>query len=255
MNHICRILLLILPMASMCHHRADAQTDDNETRREINEIKRSPDYFYAESTHPDENTAREAANVLLATYINDYIKEHGITGARRAEPDNLECLQYLTMMRGTNTRVFAYLPRAIYIPGYTSPATPSGKQSDLSVQSDQSVKSDSSDKPDKSDIPDKSDLYPAARNAINELMGKGTLQEAVRHLAYLQSCNIVKRYGTIRDCRNTAGSLWIIADNDPAMTIKTILGPGADTRTNYATGETDSLANHSGCNAVWFEFH
>lgn len=248
MTNICRFILLVASLL-LSLPAAQAQSDDNTTRREINNIKRSPDYFYAESTLSSEDAARDAANVLLATYINDYAKEQGIADARRANPDKLEGVQYLSMKRGDNTRVFAYIPRATYLPGYTSPA-----KSAISPKSASSTKSDLSDRSDLSDSSDIPSLSPACLEAINELKAKSTLQAAVKHLAYLKSKNQVRRYGTVRDCRDAAKSLWLIAGNDPDMTLTAILGTGANSRTNYFTGADDNLGNYSGYNAVWFEF-
>lgn len=236
-------LLLLPPFTTQ------AQDSDNATRREINKIKRSADYFYSESTLPGEDTAKDAANVLLATFINDYAKEHDITDALRANPDKLEEVQYLTMKRGDNTRVFAYVPRKVYIPGYIPKNTTPSDRSDKSDPSDQAAK------PAPAGNPATASLSAPCREAIEELKGKGNLQAAVKHLAYLKSKNLVRRYGTVRDCRDAAKSLWIIAGNDPDMTLTAILGTGNDNRTNYFTGAGDSLGNYSGYNAVWFEFY
>lgn len=240
---------------------------DDETRRAINEIKRSPNYFYAEATLPTPDEATEAANVLLASFINDYVKDNNIQGVARVTSDNLEGVQYKSMKRGDNTRMFAYVHRSVYIPNYQEPDmditleeqipdesvtlgeyTPSEPTEETTVATaaaprTQAVQASGTD-----------GLTPLQQQAINELVGSGDLQAAVKRLAKLRSENIVKRYGTMRDCRNSAGSNWIIAESNPAMTLTAILGPGADTRRNYMTGGDDSLGNYSGYNAVWFEF-
>jgi len=234
---------------------------DDETRRAINEIKRSPNYFYAESTLPSEEEATEAANVLLANFINDYIKDNGITGVERVTSETLEGVQYKSMKRGDNTRMFAYVHRSVYVPNYQEPDMDiSGMVSD-DIESDDDSGSASATVRDNSQ-PSRSvqsvgtgDLTPLRRQAIDELLSKSGLAEAVKHLAKLRSENIVKRYGTMRDCRNAAGSNWIIAESNPEMTVTAILGPGTDSRQNYANGSEDSLGNYSGYNAVWFEFY
>lgn len=237
-----------------------AMAQDDDTRRAINEIKRSPNYFYAESTLPSETEATEAANVLLANFINDYIKENSISGVDRVTSESLEGVQYKSMKRGDNTRVFAYVHRSVYVPNYQEPDmnAPIGD-----IGSDDSAGSDVDDEisvavrpaPRAAQSVGTGALTPLRRQAIDELLGKGDLASAVKHLAKLKSENIVKRYGTMRDCRNAAASNWIIADSNPEMTVTAILGPGADSRQNYANGSDDSLGNYSGYNAVWFEFY
>lgn len=239
---------------------------DDGTRRAINEIKRSPNYFYAEATLPTPDEATEAANVLLASFINDYVKDNNIQGVARVTSDNLEGVQYKSMKRGDNTRMFAYVHRSVYIPNYQEP------DMDITIEEQLPDDSENLDYYSSSGAAGETSaavaapqaqavqasgtdgLTPLQRQAINELVGSGDLQAAVKRLAKLRSENIVKRYGTMRDCRNSAGSNWIIAESNPAMTLTAILGPGADTRRNYMTGGDDSLGNYSGYNAVWFEF-
>lgn len=247
-----------------------AQAQDDQTRRAINEIKRSPNYFYAESTLPTDKEATDAANVLLANFINDYVKENGIDGVERVTSDNLQGVQYMSMKRGDNIRMFAYVHRSVYIPNYEEPDM---DDADSKVGIAQAPASEEPvaevEEPVADETPTVSPrratpaaeaagaegLSPLHRQAINELLGKGNLPTAVKHLAKLRSENIVKRYGTMRDCRNSAGSNWIIAESDPDMTLTAILGPGADQRQNYSNGTEDSLGNYSGYNAVWFEFY
>lgn len=255
---------IILAVLSLLSATA-VMAQDDETRRAINEIKRSPNYFYAESTLPTPDEATEAANVLLANFINDYVKENNIQGVERVTSDNLEGVQYKSMKRGDNTRMFAYVHRSVYIPNYQEPDMDIALEEQMPDEpedlSDSSTGSQEQEPETVSPRREKTvrasgtgALTPVQQQAINELIGKNDLQSAVKHLAKLRSENIVKRYGTMRDCRNAAGSNWIIAESNPAMTLTAILGPGTESRPNYMTGGDDSLGNYSGYNAVWFEF-
>lgn len=231
---------------------------DDAVRRAINEIKRSPNYFYAESTMPSEEEATDAANVLLANFINDYVKDNGISGVDRVTSDSLEGVLYKSMKRGDNIRVFAYVHRCVYLPNYQEPEMDAAVGLD-----DYNDRSDVADDSSAATAPltqaaqsaDTEALTPLRRQAIDELLKKGDLVSAVKHLSKLKSENIVKRYGTMRDCRNAAASNWIIAESNPEMTVTAILGPGADSRMNYVNGSDDTLGNYSGYNAVWFEFY
>jgi hypothetical protein len=248
------LMLIMLPLSAQ-----------NDVKQAINEIKRSPAYFYAESTMADEGQARDAANVLLAQFINDYVKENSISGVERVTSDNLNGVEYKSMPRGTMTRVFAYVHRSVYIPGYQDPTgadngggsgsgggsgVGSGGGSDFNSAT---AIAGANNKPVVAVI--SGELSMIGRRAVGELLAEADLPSAVKQLAKLKSENIVKRYGTIRDCRNTAASCWIIAQSDSGMAIVTILGPGSDTRTNFKTDSDDSLANYSGYNAVWFELN
>jgi hypothetical protein len=231
-----------------------AQTD---VKQAINEIKRSPNYFYAESTMADENQARDAANVMLAQFINDYVKENSISGVGRVTSDNLKGVKYKSMPRGSQTRVFAYAHRSDYIPNYQEPVIiDNGADYDnyaIDNSNDSTAVIVDNNKPVVNVV--SGELSLMGRRAVGELLAKTDLPSAVKHLAKLQSENIVKRYGTVRDCRNSAASCWIVAQSGPGMEIVTILGPGEDTRTNFSTDNDDSLANYSGYNAVWFELN
>jgi hypothetical protein len=251
----------------------------SEVTKAINDIKRSPSYFYAEATMPDEAQARDAANVMLAQFINDYVKENSISGVARVTSSNLKSVEYKSMARGTQIRVFAYVHRSVYLPNYSAP-TSAGQtnvaKSTSTTVSEKTVAAETKAAGTKTsgmkavgtrDSETKNvaqkpavtvvsgELSLIGRRTVGELLAAADLPSAVKQLAKLQSENIVKRYGTIRDCRDAAGSCWIIAQSNSSMEIVTILGPGSDTRTNFKTDSDDSLANYSGYNAVWFELN
>lgn len=92
------------------------------------------------------------------------------------------------------------------------------------------------------------------QSAIEELLKKQTLQEAVDYLKRLESRRTVRRFGTYNNCRNAAQCYWIVCDTDTDRTLLTILAPGDDRRYNYVTCDADALTNYSGMNAIWFEF-
>lgn len=228
----------------------------NEIKQAINAIKRSPDYFYAESTMPDESQARDAANVLLAQFINDYVKDNSISGVARVSTTDLKGVEYKSMARGAQTRVFAYVKRSVYLPKY---GESQNIDKDISTKQTVSEIKETAETPIVTTKPTvkvvSEELSQIGRRAVGELLAATDLPSAVKYLAKLQSENIVKHYGTIRDCHDAVGSCWIIAQRNSTMEIVTILGPGNESRTNFKTNGDDTLANYSGYNAVWFELN
>ena len=66
-----RILMLLLGCLSV----TGAIAQNSGITKQINDIKRDGKYFYAESTMETEEEAREAATLMLANNINDYIND------------------------------------------------------------------------------------------------------------------------------------------------------------------------------------
>ena len=110
---IIALLLITAGIGSVSAQKTEA--------KQINMIKLDGRYLYGEATMPTEAEAKEAADITLINYINDKLKEHHID--RRLGLDGLEQTQYITVKRGANIRVFAYVECSVYgIPSAASQA-------------------------------------------------------------------------------------------------------------------------------------
>lgn len=104
-----RILMLVCICVSfVC--LAYSQTSD--VGKQINNIKRDGQYFYAESTLETEEAARESANLMLANFINDHINDKSLPHDKKITEQDLVNAQSLKMKRGDMIRVFVYVKKS-----------------------------------------------------------------------------------------------------------------------------------------------
>ena len=88
------------------------------------------------------------------------------------------------------------------------------------------------------------------QGVIDELLKVTSLTEAKAMLNRFKAEFKVKRYGSYNECRSVGESFWLIIENSGS--VKAILGPGIDKRTNFKTMRKDTLGNYSGDDAIWF---
>ena len=89
------------------------------------------------------------------------------------------------------------------------------------------------------------------QRVIDELLEASSLTEVKAMLNRFKAEFKVKRYGSYNECKNIGESFWLIVENGGGS-VKAILGPGADERTNFKTMIKDRLGNYSGYDAIWF---
>lgn len=100
-----------------------AFSQSSSTTKQINDIKRAGQYFYAESTLETEQEAREAATLMLANFINDYVNSNNLPQDKKVKESDLAKAQSLSMKRGPMTRVFLYVKKSDFIPVENTNAT------------------------------------------------------------------------------------------------------------------------------------
>lgn len=86
------------------------------TGKQINDIKRDGQYFYAESTLETEEKAHETATLMLANFINDYINSNRLPHDKKIVEQDLAKAQSLSMKRGPMVRVFLYVKKSDFVP-------------------------------------------------------------------------------------------------------------------------------------------
>lgn len=269
-----RILMLLLG----CLSTGGLLSQNSNITKQINDIKRDGRYFYAESTLETEEEAREAATLMLANYINDYINDLNLPLENKVTEQSLTMVQYIKGKRGMNMRVFAYVNKADYVPVEPGVGTDSTNESDEDTSLESKVEPIEAPTVEPQSQPlaeletsvvvntpnegfTSSDasmplLVEWQQEALNEMLKKPNLQGVIDILNRMKVDYKVKRFGTYNECRNVAGSFWIIIENNADKNLVTILGPGADNRINFRTRQYDLLNNYFGKDrgAVWFEF-
>lgn len=242
------------------------------TRTEMNEIKRNSSYFWKEATMVNSDEARESACLQLVNHINNLLNEEG----KKVTPGQLSEIKYMTMVRGTNTCVLAYIPKATFgikvadsqapVIVTQSTAVQSTASQSTAAQStaaqQQPVQKQSPSAVSNKNAETKSEqTYTACRsdgtiastdNAIAaELFECENLQKAIQRLTVMKQTRRISDFGTPQNCANAAGAYWLVCNSN--QEVVTVLSPGAnDKRKNLKTGQDQGLADFPGMYAVWF---
>lgn len=90
-------------------------SQSSNTSKQINDIKRDGQYFYAESTLETEAAAHESATLMLANFINDYINNNNLPSNKKVTEKDLASAKSLSMNRGPMVRVFLYVKKSDYV--------------------------------------------------------------------------------------------------------------------------------------------
>ena len=283
-NMIRRFFLLVFGLVisfTLCAQQSDS--------KKINSIKRNPSYLYAEATMETEEEAFNTAKEALMTYIQEYIdSKKSLSNANSViVKDIANRCERMQMMRGDMYRVLVYVKKSDIIPADNSETI---ERSNTAVMKDTvAVKTDTTElkqvdtmavntvavddglptvdeingKPNvfgnnnEKEVVEHNAVETAAKletawqqRVIDELLEASSLTEAKAMLNRFKAEYKVKRYGSYNECRNVGESFWLIVENGGS--VKAILGPGADERTNFKTMIKDRLGNYSGYDALWF---
>lgn len=256
---IIALLLITAGIGSVSAQKTEA--------KQINMIKLDGRYLYGEATMPTEAEAKEAADITLINYINDKLKEHHID--RRLGLDGLEQTQYITVKRGANIRVFAYVECSVYgIPSIASqaaavpveqeirtPAQPQPVAQAPATQAETARPSAPQPAP-RQQVPERgiasgSGLSAWQNEAIEDLLNSSNLNNAAQLLNEFRGARKVLAFGSPKECPDASKCFWVVFDNN-LNTITVLSNGDNDVRHNFKTGSSDGLGNYSGNTAVWF---
>ena len=275
---IKRFFLLVFGLVitiTLCAQQSDS--------KKINSIKRNPSYLYAEATMETEEEAFNTAKEALMTYIQYIDSKKSLSNANSViVKDIANRCERMQMMRGDMYRVLVYVKKNDIIPAANSetidrPNSAVVKDTIVAVKADtMAVNAVAVDDglPTVNEINNKPNVFgnnseekeaveqnmveTAAKleiawqqRVIDELLEASSLTEAKAMLNRFKAEFKVKRYGSYNECKNIGESFWLIVENGGGS-VKAILGPGADERTNFKTMIKDRLGNYSGYDAIWF---
>lgn len=284
---IKRFFLLVFGLVitiTLCAQQSDS--------KKINSIKRNPSYLYAEATMETEEEAFNTAKEALMTYIQEYIdSKKSLSNANSViVKDIANRCERMQMMRGDMYRVLVYVKKNDIIPAANSETidrpnsavvkdtivavkadTTALKQADtmavnaVAVDDGLPTVNEINNKPnvfgnnsEEKEAVEQNMVETAAKleiawqqRVIDELLEASSLTEAKAMLNRFKAEFKVKRYGSYNECKNIGESFWLIVENG-GCSVKAILGPGADERTNFKTMIKDRLGNYSGYDAIWF---
>lgn len=256
--------LVIVAAALLMGFSSMAQT----TSKQINQIKRSPLYLYAEATMESEEEAQSVAYELLLQQVQEYIaSSKSLSAADNVLIKDVKTKgEELTMMRGEMHRVFVYVKKydieavsntvavnnttgtAVNVPAQgvtTSTSTPLPTVKNTAQPTQPAAQQSSGAKVE-------SPLTGWQQMAMVSLLECPDMTAVRARLNRLKAEYKVKRYGTADNCPNANEAFWAIFDGNGKLV--TILGPGTTQRIEYRNMQYSSLNAYKGMNALWFNF-
>lgn len=222
-------ILLSITLCLLALTAAQAGPTDD-VKKEINKVKKSSQYIYAESTAPTEEEARAYAEERLFDEVNKWVStQKKMKGSANLVVNNRkELWTTLSMPRGTNMyRYFIYVKKKDIIP--TDNAVVIANESLPAVEEK---------------------LQPVLPEAINLLAGITdyyAMAEKVKQLKAEGKIDDYGRYASLDD----PDECYLIIYNREGKVVA-ILTPGPE-RLNVKTNQPDGVANYSGCGAIGIE--
>ena len=221
-------LLLFIVMSFFSFSQVFAQTD--EVKKEINKIKKSTRYIYAESTAPTETDARKYAEEKLYDAVNEWVENK----KRKSEAPSLiinnkkELWTTLSMPRGSNMyRAFVYVKKSDVVPTENAVVIENKAAPVVSKKVDLEI--------------------PDAIKTLAQCTGFDVLAKQALKMQKEGEIKVCARYDKLP---NRDASYLVIFDDEG--TIRAILTPGLE-RCNIRTGEKEPLTKYRGCGVIGIE--
>ena len=210
---------------------ASAQTVE-EQKKQINSVKKSSAYIYAEATLESAQAAYDLALELLYQRVNEYIaQKKKFKEAKEAVVINQSyATEKIQLPRGNMYRAFLYVKKSDIIPadnavvGKAQPA-----QNNAVKSSYETIQDDGSSA------------------VINEILGFQTFNVMKERLSVMKQEGKVVSYAMYDELASPENFLLVIFDKQG--TVKAVLSEGKS-RTNLKTKTADSIQNYRGMGAV-----
>ena len=222
-------ILLSITLCLLALTAAQAGPTDD-VKKEINKIKKSSQYIYAESTAPTEEDARAYAEERLFDEVNKWVStQKKMKGSANLVVNNRkELWTMLSMPRGTNMyRYFIYVKKKDIIP--TDNAVVIANESRPAVEEK---------------------LQPVLPEAVNLLAGITDYYAMAEKVKQLKAEGKIEDYGRYASLDDPDECYLIIYNREGKVVA--ILTPGPE-RLNVKTNQPDGVANYSGCGAIGIE--
>ena len=258
-KHISLFLTFIL-MACLS---AGAQENQAELKSKVNEIKKSPDYIYAEATRETAEEAKSAAEEQLYNNINIWVAhEKDLRGAKQVVVAQTKSdYEEYQLQRGNMTRAFLYVKKSDIIAGDNvrvldvNPLK-EGEAKDDKAQQPADPQPSLEDAiegtvPEQKTAEEPQPAKPAVEISplVKELANIATIQAFGTRLKELKAQGKVGVYGKYKELPDPDNCLLVVYNRQG--TIEAVLTAGAQ-RYNATTALPDALANYPGCAAIGF---
>lgn len=226
------LLLVITWCLTLIAQAADGRLE------EINTIKKSPLYLYAEATMKDPQEAAATALDILRAEIVRWAAEEKIPMDSAQAQQICMNADTLMMARADMTRVFAYVKKASLTPS-------SQEQPKDSTLLNADVKQVLHQH-----FAQKQKKEKKQGRVIEKIMKARNFFELREIMEPLKGSGEIVDYGKYLTAQDPADCYLIVYD--PAGNILAWLDKGEDMRRNLKTGKYDTIRNYHGCGAIWF---
>lgn len=229
------LLLVIIWCLPLIAQAADGRLE------EINAIKKSPLYLYAEATMKDpQEAATTALDILRDEIIRWAVDSNLPMDSAKAQQICMNA-DTLMMARADMTRVFAYVKKASLNP---SSQDQSKDSTLLNADVKQTLHQHFAQKQKKEK---------KQGRVIERIMKARNFFELREIMEPLKESGEIMDYGKYLTAQDPANCYLIVYD--PAGNILAWLDKGENTRRNLKTGKNDTIKNYHGCGAIWFSIN
>lgn len=232
--------LFLLTAISLLAATAASAQGAQEAKKQINEIKKSSAYIYAEATAPTEAEAKDIAEEMLYHDINEWVaKQKKLKKSANIVINNKRELWTSMMLpRGNMFRAFIFVKKTDIQPADNAEViannTAAGGNAEAAAGTEP--------KPATVEI-----VLPEAVKAIAACTEYADMAAKIKQL---KAEGKLKSYARYASLENPDACFLVIYNT--AGKVVALLTPGAQ-RANVATKQPDSVANYSGCGAIGFE--
>lgn len=213
-----------------------AQTSVEDQKKEINKIKKSSSYIYAEATLADRQAAIDLAKDILYQNVNEWVsKQKKFAGSNSVVTVNTNyAVDDMTLPRGNMYRAFMYVKKSDIIPASNVTVT---ETPEMQVAAD--------GKPSSKVEVIAGDTESSA--VVSELLKAENTGQLSAVLKQLKQQGKVSDYNKLSALSQPEGYFMVIFTREG--NIEAVLSDGAD-RVNMKTGQADKIANYKGCGAI-----
>lgn len=213
-----------------------AQTSVEDQKKEINKIKKSSSYIYAEATLADKQAAIDLAKDILYQNVNEWVsKQKKFAGSNSVVTVNTSyAVDDMTLPRGNMYRAFMYVKKSDIIPASNVTVT---ETPEMQVAADGRLSS-------------KVEVIAGDTEAsavVSELLKAENTGQLSAVLKQLKQQGKVSDYNKLSALSQPEGYFMVIFTREG--NIEAVLSDGAD-RVNMKTGQADKIANYKGCGAI-----
>lgn len=236
----------------------------NATSKEMNQIKRSKEFFYYEVTGDQMEEMKSIANANLVRLINKYLEQEGDDQKKVTVSDLQDVLYLHRNVYDGKVKLLAYVRRDSYVKKEKAVDSVIEDTRVVEVQyidkTSAVVSLDSSavDIASSGIIASPKDTIDVSlnkwqRDAIMALCKISDAETLVQKLIDLQNQYKVKRFGTKENCKDENTSYFVVYDVHKKVIA--LLGPGTEARYDFLSGERKELNAYlkQGMQVIWFQ--